>query len=93
MPTYPKLVDVEVHYNLTKTGGSFMNWLLGRIMRQAFQMLVMKKRRNNRSLLLSMIGLGLSAVALRLMKGRNANPPMDPINQAVGEMGIRNPLG
>ncbi|MFN7250135.1 MAG: hypothetical protein ACK4M9_05010 [Anaerobacillus sp.] len=70
-----------------------MNWLLGRIMRQIFQMIVMKKRRNNRSLLLSMVGLGLSAAVLRLLKGRNANTPMDPINQAVGEMGIRNPLG
>jgi hypothetical protein len=70
-----------------------MNWLLARILRQLFQMFVMKKRRNNRSLLLSMVGLGLSAAVLRMMKGRNANPPMDPMNQAVGEMGIRNPLG
>jgi hypothetical protein len=66
-----------------------MNWLLGRIVRQVFQMIVMKKRRNNRSLLLSMVGLGLSAAVLRMIKGRNTSAPIDPINQAVGEMGIK----
>jgi hypothetical protein len=69
-----------------------MNWLLGRMIREVFQMMGMKKRRNNRSLML-IAGLGLGAAALSMMKGRNMNTVMDPITDAVGQMGIKNPLG
>lgn len=70
-----------------------MNWLLGQVVQQVLQMVGMKKRRNNRSLMLSIVGLGIGAAALSMMRGRNMNTMMDPITQAVGEMGIKNPLG
>lgn len=76
-----------------------MNWLFttfrsGRRMQQMLSMFGMGKRRNNRSLLFSIVGLGLGAAAISMMRGRNmqVSTITDPIQQAMGDMGIRNPI-
>ncbi len=77
-----------------------MNWLFtsfrtGRRMQQMLEMVGMRQRRNNRSLLLSIVGLGLGAAAVTMMRGRdmNLNNMMEPVKEAVGDMDLRNPIG
>lgn len=77
-----------------------MNWLLtslrtGRRIQQVLEMVGMRKRRNNRSLMLSIVGLGLGAAAVTMMRERNMNMNniMEPVQEAIGDMDFRNPIG
>lgn len=77
-----------------------MNWLFssfrsGRRMQQMLEMAGMRKRRNNRSLMFSILGLGLGAAAFSMVRdrGMNMNNMMEPVRDAVGDMNIRNPIG
>lgn len=69
-----------------------MNRLLQRMMPQLLEMMGMRQRRNNRSIMLSIVGLGIGAAVLRMMRGRNMNDMMEPIRDTVGKMDMRNPI-
>lgn len=75
--------------------GLFTSFRSGRRMQQMLEMTGMRRKRNNRSLMLSIVGLGLGATAVSMMRGRgmNMNNMMEPIKEAVGDMDIRNPIG
>lgn len=74
-----------------------MNWLFssfrtGRGMQRMLEMMGMRRRQNNRGLMLSIVGLGLGAAAARMMRGRNMNGVMVPIKDKVQQIDIRNPI-
>lgn len=78
-----------------------MNWLFssfrsGRRMQQILEMAGMRRRRNNRSLMFSIVGVGLGAAVVSMIRNRdmglNMNNMMEPIKEAVGDMGMRNPI-
>ncbi|OIJ13420.1 hypothetical protein BKP37_10630 [Anaerobacillus alkalilacustris] len=74
-----------------------MNWLFssfrtGRGMQRMLEMMGMRRRQNNRGLMLSIVGLGLGAAAARMMRGRNMNDVMVPIKDKVQQIDIRNPI-
>ena len=70
-----------------------MNRLLGGMMQQMLEMAGMKKRRNNRNIMLSIVGLGLGAAAVSMMRGRNMNNIMEPVKDAIGDMRMDRPIG
>lgn len=74
--------------------GIFTNFRTRRRMQNMLEMVGMRKRGNNRNLMLSIVGLGLGAAAVSMMRGRdmNMNNMMEPIKDAVEDMDMRNPI-
>lgn len=70
---------------------------MNRLFGEAMDMMGMKKRRSNRGLMLSLVGLGLGAAAFSMMRSRNMNMNMDnmmaPVKEVIGDMDFRNPIG
>lgn len=78
--------------------GLFSSFRSGRRMQQMLEMTGIRRRRNNRSLMLSIVGLGLGATAISMMRDRGMNMDkmnniMEPIKEAVGDMDMKNPIG
>ncbi len=68
-----------------------MNWLLSQVLKQLFQMILGGRvKRSSRSFYV-FLGLALGLI-IAMMRERNVNV-MDPVTDAVGEMGITNPIG
>lgn len=78
--------------------GLFSSFRSGRRMQQMLEMTGIRRKKNNRSLMLSIVGLGLGATAIGMMRDRDMNMDkmnnmMDPIKEAVGDMEMRSPIG
>lgn len=74
-----------------------MNWLFStmrtaRLIQQLLNMVGIKTRRNNRNWLFSIVGLGLGAAALNMIRGRNMNQMMAPVKNVVEGIDLRDPM-